>query len=523
MVFNTYKTSITSFLIRKSWICIPNLSECFTTGSNVPFNQCENDWAELPRTLTERASNLYASIRSFRVILEQSKFGLGIYVNTSIRQFSIDVLIASLRLTFRIYSDIMKLLPITCAVALISTAHARVLSSPINRQQPLHHDEETGSKSFSLLDLHRDLIQIESISGNEYAVGKYLHKYLSSHNFTVELQTVSPVGAVILTAGGPLKTKHARHNILAYRGDKRKTRTLLSSHMDTVPPFYDYEAKPHNKIWGRGSVDDKGCVAAQIVALQELLHTQEVGEGDVGLLFVVGEEIGGDGMVKANDFDLEWETVIFGEPTELKLASGHKGNIGFNIRAKGKAAHSGYPWLGVNANSLLIPALAKLDNLKLPMSKKYGNTTVNIGRMEGGVAGNVVAETASAQIQIRIADGSAEDVKKIVLDAVKSVDKGLEVEWLNKGYGPVDIDTDVDGQSDETQCATIMPNNSTGFGEIVVNYGTDIPNLKGDHKRYLYGPGSILVAHSDHEEISATDLKKAVEGYKTLIRASLKK
>lgn len=68
-----------------------------------------------------------------------------------------------------------------------------------------------------------------------------------------------------------------------------------------------------------------------------------------------------------------------------------------------------------------------------------------------------------------------------------------------------------------------MANISAGFGEIVVNYGTDIPNLKGDHKRYLYGPGSILVAHSDHEEISAGDLKKAVEGYKTLIRASLKK
>lgn len=57
----------------------------------------------------------------------------------------------------------------------------------------------------------------------------------------------------------------------------------------------------------------------------------------------------------------------------------------------------------------------------------------------------------------------------------------------------------------------------------MVNYGTDIPNLNGDHKRYLYGPGSILVAHSDHEHLVASDLYKAVEGYKTLIRASLKR
>lgn len=54
-----------------------------------------------------------------------------------------------------------------------------------------------------------------------------------------------------------------------------------------------------------------------------------------------------------------------------------------------------------------------------------------------------------------------------------------------------------------------------------MNYGTDIPNLNGDHKRYLYGPGSILVAHSDHEHVNATDLLQAVEGYKKLIRHAL--
>jgi acetylornithine deacetylase len=57
---------------------------------------------------------------------------------------------------------------------------------------------------------------------------------------------------------------------------------------------------------------------------------------------------------------------------------------------------------------------------------------------------------------------------------------------------------------------------------MTVNYGTDIPYLKGDHKRYLYGPGDILVAHSDHEHLIISDLEAAVEGYKTLIEASLK-
>ena len=61
-----------------------------------------------------------------------------------------------------------------------------------------------------------------------------------------------------------------------------------------------------------------------------------------------------------------------------------------------------------------------------------------------------------------------------------------------------------------------------GFDTVVVNYGTDIPNLNGDHKRYLYGPGSILVAHSDHEHLTASDLEDAVGGYKKLIQAALK-
>ena len=69
---------------------------------------------------------------------------------------------------------------------------------------------------------------------------------------------------------------------------------------------------------------------------------------------------------------------------------------------------------------------------------------------------------------------------------------------------------------------TELANLMIGFETIVVNYGTDIPNLKGDHKRYLYGPGSILMAHSDHEHLSVSDLKTAVEGYKTLIQYSLK-
>jgi len=323
----------------------------------------------------------------------------------------------------------MKFLAIPTLLYLLNSVSA---NPSIDAQTPVL-SSETPSTS-SLLKLHKALIEHESITGNEQAVGRWLVSYLKEQNFTVETQEVTP----------KTSAEGARNNIFAYVGTERKTRTLVSSHIDVVPPYWRYERKG-DEIWGRGSVDAKGSVATQIKAVEELLETGRIGEGDVALLFVVGEEVGGDGMLKANDLGLKWETVIFGEPTELKLASGHKGIMGLEIKAKGKAGHSGYPQLGKNANSMLIPALYALQNVELPYSEKYGNTTLNIGRIEGGVAANVIAEDASAKIAIRIAEGTPAVVEKILLDAIEKAGEELDVK-VSKGYGPVYIDSDVEGK-----------------------------------------------------------------------------
>ena len=199
-------------------------------------------------------------------------------------------------------------------------------------------------------------------------------------------------------------------------------------------------------------------------------------------------------------------------------SSGHKGMLGFTINCFGKAAHSGYPWLGRSANEVLVKALAGLMELahKLPKSEKYGSTTINLGKIDGGVAGNVVAQNASAQIAIRIAAGTPDEIAAHVQEAVEAAtndfknhgeDEALfEIVFAGKGYAPVDIDHDV-----------------KGFDSITVNYGTDIPNFDKTEgqKRYLYGPGSILVAHSDHEAITLSDLKTAVKDYERLILHNL--
>lgn len=268
-------------------------------------------------------------------------------------------------------------------------------------------------------------------------------------------------------------------------------------------------------------MDDKASLAAQVVAVNELIAQGRLSADDAALLFVVGEEIGGDGMRKANDLNLKPKTVVFGEPTEGKLVSGHKGNLGLKIKAIGKAAHSGYPWLGRSANEILTRALAALMELSphLPKSEKYGVTTINLGRIEGGVAGNVVAESAHAEVAIRIAAGTPqliinETTKAIdlamqtFLDENTKLEDVIDLDFGSKGNGPIDIDADV-----------------PGFDAITVNYGTDIPWLKQTvegQKRYLYGPGSILVAHSDHEAIAEQDLLDAVGGYQRIILHALR-
>lgn len=407
------------------------------------------------------------------------------------------------RLSFFILSRAKMWYPTVFTQLLV--AGSAVSAYSIGSQRPFVGDSESASRT-SLLSLHKSLVEIPSISRDEHNASQWLMGYLENQGFTVEAH--------------PVSSDPPRENIFAYLGSTRKTRTLISSHIDTVPPFWPYERRG-DEIWGRGSVDAKAAVATQIKAVEALIASKEIAEGDVAMLFVVGEEVSGDGMLAVNDWGMSWDTVIFGEPTELKLATGHKGIVTFRVEAHGKAGHSGYPELGRSANDMLIPALAKLMQIDLPWSERFGNTTCNIGRVEGGVAQNVIAEEAYALVAVRIADGDAEELEQIIRKALTGVTPDLEFAF-GAGYGPVPIDHDVEGKWGWSAYSEALLTDLSGFETIVVNYGTDIAHLNGDHKRYLYGPGSILLAHSDHEHISISDLEEAVEGYKTLLLASLK-
>lgn len=365
-----------------------------------------------------------------------------------------------------------------------------------------------------LVDLHRNLVSIESISGNENEVGNYLLDYLEKRGFTAEAQVVAP--------NDNTPKDSTRFNVMAWPGksENPKPKVLVSSHIDVVPPHIEYsiddgELTKETMIKGRGTVDAKGSVASMVIAVEELMASGDVQDDDVMLVFVVDEEVGGGGMAAFSDLvarkeekePRSWHSAIFGEPTGNDLVCGHKGALFCDISVQGIASHSGYPWLGKSANELMIHAMSKVLAADLGSSELYGNTTVNVGRFDGGVAANVVPEKAIVKMGVRVAIGPEESghliVKKKIEDLLAEVDDGFEMK-CTPGYGTVDCKCDVDG-----------------FEVTTVNYGTDVPNLKGNFTRYLYGPGTILVAHGSSENLTVGDLETAVAGYQTLILHAL--
>ncbi|KAG7112948.1 Peptidase M20 domain-containing protein like [Verticillium longisporum] len=409
---------------------------------------------------------------------------------------------------------------------------------------PTEADDDAPAWRNSFLDLHRSIVEISSISGTEADVGQFLFDYLLQKGYSVEKQKVQSRKNTDKSKG--------RFNVLAWRVDSRtlQSKVLVTSHIDVVPPHIPYgiedgKVTKDTKIWGRGSVDAKASVVAQIQALENLLKEGKVEEDDVSLLFVVGEEDQGDGMHTFSESLLEanppqsFNAVIFGEPTENKLACGHKGGVFGNITAKGVAGHSGYPWLGKSANNLMIRALARVLETDLGSDETFGNTTVNIGRFDGGVAANVIPDHAFVGIAtfgnttvnvgrfdgvvaanvipdhafvgiaVRVAIGPQETGGDIVQARIQAildeVDEDAFTMAISHNYGVVEANCEVNG-----------------FETAVMNYGTDIPNLKGNHTRYLYGPGSILVAHGDNESLTVGDLETAVDGFERLILHTLK-
>ncbi|ORY85103.1 putative peptidase [Protomyces lactucae-debilis] len=347
----------------------------------------------------------------------------------------------------------------------------------------------------ALLKLHRTLIEADSTSQlSELSAAKVLVKHFKSIGWHYQLL--------------PCRGNNQRPNVLAWPGKTNETKLLVTSHIDTVPPYIPY-SKHGKSIWGRGSSDAKASVATQIIAVQRLLEKKMIHADDVALLYVVGEETAGDGMRAFSELAVTegkvYPNIVFGEPTENKIAIGHKGMVLFNVTASGKAAHSGYPELGSSANEKLIDLLYDLKHHTFPSDETLGNTTFNIGVIQGGSAANVIPAHGSAHCAFRVAK-DLDGILTYLRDAVAtSPDMSFDIEQA----APPSILDSLEG---------------TEFEEIVVNYSTDVPNLSREvatGKRFLFGPGSILVAHGDDEHIEIDKLLGTAHDYELIFNKIL--
>lgn len=352
---------------------------------------------------------------------------------------------------------------------LLALSFSQATGSLLSQQQPLGVANQATFDPTSasppayrddLLALHKNLVDISSTTGAENDVGAFLIDYFISQSWHYEVEKVvprnnTPEGKDRLNVVAWPPSKSSKHD-----NKKPDPKVLVTSHIDVVPPHIPYSIADGKRVTrdtviaGRGSVDAKGSVAAQLTAVEDLLARGLVAPEDVMVAYVVGEERYGDGMQafskRAKSSSLVFKAVVFGEPTENKLACGHKGGMSCEVTATGKAGHSGYPWLGKSANEVLIKGLLKVLETDLGSSEKYGNTTVNIGLMQGGVAPNVIPAHASANLMCRIAIGPQKTGHEVVREKIKEVLASVDDEALSvdcpHGGGVVPCDCEVDGK-----------------------------------------------------------------------------
>ena len=318
--------------------------------------------------------------------------------------------------------------------------------------------------------LTRQLIDIESISGNEAAVANYLYGELCRLGYQTRKMPV----------------EGNRFNLYATSPNQPNPAIVFSTHMDTVPPFIP-SSEDTDRIYGRGSCDAKGIIAAQVAAA-ELLRREDL---HVGLLFVVGEERDSLGAQVANDHaPASCKFLVNGEPTENRIALASKGTLRVEVTARGRMAHSAYPELGESAIDKLIPALTRLRAMPLPSDPEVGPCTLNIGLIEGGRAPNVIPDYAHADLLYRLVGKTDELRRQIAATAGDQVEVSFPLELPFLRFRTVD-----------------------DFPSMIAAFTTDIPKLTKWGEPLLIGPGSIHVAHTEGEYIEKKQLAEAIDLY----------
>ncbi len=388
---------------------------------------------------------------------------------------------------------------------------------------------ESATDKFGAIELASKLVSIPSVTGNEGRLAAFLAGWLASAGLKVQLQQATP----------------GRPNVLALFPDTwepaQELGLLFHAHMDTVSEhgmedaFSGRVADGH--IWGRGSVDQKGGLAAAAAAMAAFVRQGRKPHMPVGLVAVIDEESEHRGSMALAQSGLRAKRAIVTEPSGLRLVIGCKGTVPLRICVHGKAAHGCRPWLGTNAIEKAMTIAQSIINLEFPevtlpgLAKTKG--TINLGVVQGGVAYNIVPDRCELWFDRRTVPGESqpEVLAQIqgVLDQSAGQDAALRVE--------MDIarpDWNWEPIARRGLKATLLPADS-GLAEWIDRHHARI--VGSAPERYFtdgynemdfllndmaiptvqYGPGDSRLCHTNEERLAISDLVTCTKVYLSLI------
>lgn len=370
--------------------------------------------------------------------------------------------------------------------------------------------------------LTQDLVRIPShkdVPFREKEVGEFILRFCEEQGFEVETQQVD----------GP------RKNILVHLQGEGGGKTLMfNGHLDTVPPYNmvidPFEAKiEEGFIWGRGTSDMKGPIAAMLIAMLAIKRSGKRMKGHILFTGVLGEEEQSEGTEALVKASIHADGAIVGEPSNYEYAIGHRGLEWIEIEVIGKAAHGGVPHLGINAISKAAKLITRIEEKLMPRiaqrhNETMGPSVMNFGRIEGGSQPSTVADYCRIQIDRRYIPG--EDVVSVfkelqdIIDELKAEDPQFDARLIRMENNFLTLDhvylttkpeeaivqatiqalEEVTGEE-----AKMTRRRGWTDGALLSHFGK-IPTV-------ITGPGNISYSHTKDERIAIQHLVDYVEIY----------
>ena len=364
-----------------------------------------------------------------------------------------------------------------------------------------------------VITLTQKLISFNTINpeGNEKDIAIFVGNLLSKNSFNVNFH----------------KLAETRLTLIAEKGLAGLYPPLvLTGHFDTVPLGANkWKEDPFSgiikdgKIYGRGSSDMKGGLAAMICAVLEAFK-ESVPRGGIRLIFTAGEETGcyGAKLLAESGYDLgKASAIIVGEPTSNYPAIGHKGALYLKISTMGKTAHSSMPELGDNAIYKAAKAITIIENFRFYAERDslHGLPTINVGMIKGGKNLNSVPDYAEFTVDIRSTNNISHSD---IMDRLAH-ELGKEV-MIEKLVDLIPVSTSEMAPFVQLMydvCGVNTNKSETHKSLPYVTDGAVLQKVYGNVPTIILGPGQPEMAHQTDEFCYTAKIKEAVGIYKNII------